>query len=387
MTHHTAHPNAARHQNVFDLPLEALGQRIRERKEHYARQHQLDIESWRELAELGFWRAAIPQAYGGYGGTWQDFGPLLQKLAIHGDDFGFLLFLIAHAGLIRILSTWGTERQKREFLPKLCNGAVGATAITEPHAGSDIQKIATQAQLHGDSYRITGQKVHITNGPSTDIFLVVTKTPGTPGKDTSLFIVEAKTAGIELGEPELMMGNHTSPTGPITLQDVVVGRHQLLGSAGEGLGILLQTIALDRALYAIAVGGILENVLAQSLDYTQTRIAFNAPIIKNQYLQKRLTDIKIAIDTSLALGFAALDKIVRNDPETVLAGSLAKLVATESLVASVQHFMIVHGHTGYEHGSKTNLMCDALGTLFAGGTSDIQRVSIFNQMMRIRRQA
>jgi isovaleryl-CoA dehydrogenase len=386
MTHPITPSDANRRQDVFDLLLEALGQRIRQRQEHYAQKRSLDVESWRELADLGFWRVPVPQAYGGYSGNWQDFAQLMYKLALHGDDLGLSLSVIAHAGLIRVLLNWGTEEQKQEYLPRLTSGAIGATAITEMHAGSDIQGISTQAvPVEPNCFRLTGQKAHITNGPCTDIFLVVTKTPSDTNKNTSLFILDSKTPGVEQSYPEQMMGNRTSPTGNIALHDVMVRDSQLVGGLGEGLRIIFKTISLDRALYAVVIAGLLENVLAQCVDYGLNRIAFGAPIIKNQYVQKRLTDLKIAIETSKALGHAAIDKIDRDDPEAILAGSLVKLVSSEALVSSAQHFMVLHGHAGYEEGKMTGLMNDALGTLFAGGTSDVQRINIFNQMMRMRK--
>jgi alkylation response protein AidB-like acyl-CoA dehydrogenase len=388
MTHHITHSNATRSRDIFEQPLEALGKRIQMRKAYYAPQRSLDVESWKELAELGLWLVPIPKEFGGFNGSWQDFGYLMYKLAIHGDDLGFSLSAVAHAGLIRVLLRWGSEEQKREYLPRLCSGAIGATAVTEKHGGSDVQSIVTQALPAGpDCFRITGQKAHITNGPCTDIFLAVCKTPGAAGKETSLFILEADTPGVEQGEPERMMGNHTSPTGEIGFHGVMVRNTQLIGGIGEGLGIIFRTIALDRALYGVVTAGLLENVLAQSFDYSLSRHAFGGPIINNQYVQKRLTDIKIAIETSLALAFAALVKIDRDDPEAVLAASLTKLVSSELLVSSAEHFMVIHGHSGYEQGKPTALMSDALATLFAGGTNDIQRVNIFNQMTRMRRQS
>src|SRR5262249_5327347 len=155
---------------------------------------------------------------------------------------------------------------------------------------------------------------------------------------------DSRTPGVEQSNPEQMMGNRTSPTGNIALCNVLVRDTQLVGGLGEGLGIIFKTISLDRALYAVAIAGLLENVLAQCVDYCLNRIPFGAQIIKNQYVQKRLTDLKIAIETSKALGHAAIGKIDRDDPEAILAGSLVKLVSSEALVNSAQHFMVLHGH-------------------------------------------
>lgn len=371
--------------DVADDLLRALGERIQLRKKANSNIRSLDFQSWKELAELGFWRTPIPRTLGGEGGTWEVFGHHMRRLAVHSNDLGFLLSVIAHAGLIRLLVSWGSDEQQREYLDRLCDGAIGATAITEVNAGSDIQGITTCATPSPGGFSVNGQKVHITNGPCADIFLLVCRVPATIGNGISLFIIDSNTHGVDRGACEIMMGNHTSPTGPISFADVFVRKQQLIGSLGQGLKILYRTIALDRALYAIACAGILENVLEESFRHCRTRFAFSKPILENQYVQKRLTDVKIAIETSFALGSAALSKIDLNDPEAVLSGSLAKLIATESLVKSAEHFMVLHGHHGYEQGPMTNLMADALGTRIAGGTSDIQRVAIFDQMLRTRR--
>jgi isovaleryl-CoA dehydrogenase len=376
-----------KHDDADEKCLHALGQRIRQRKAECAERRVLDLESWRELAALGFWRRPVPRSLGGEGGSWRDFGNSVRLLAAYGNDLGFMLSVIAHAGVVRLLLTWGTEEQKRTHLARLCDGMIGATAITEAHAGSDIQNVSTRATPIPEGFSIVGEKVHITNGPSTDIFLLVCKTPGNRRKDISLFIIDADTPGVICGESESMMGNATSPTGPITLRDVRVGCERLVGTPGEGLRILYRTIELDRALYAVAAAGLLENVLEESLSYCQSRMAFSKPIVENQYVQHRLTDIKIAMETSRALGFGALAKIDLRDPESVLLSALAKLVATESLVAAAEHFMILHGHAGYEQGRIASFMADALATRIAGGTSDIQRVAIFDQIMRTRRKA
>jgi len=372
--------------DLWDENLDAIGQRIRARKLENANRRSLDIQSWRELADMGFWRVLSSRTPRGQGATWRAFGSDLRKLARCSGDIGFLLSAIAHAGLIRAISTWGSDEQKERYLNRLYDGSVGATAITETQAGSDIHGIMTCVRRTVHGFRVDGEKAHITNAPCADLILLVCRASDGEPNEMSLWVVETSAKGVTIGPSEAMMGNHTSPTGSIKFNDVHLTSHELLSRPGGALRILYRTIAVDRAMYAIVCAGIMENMLEQALNYSLERMAFGRPIAENQYVQKRLTDIKIAVGVSLALGYSALEKIDANDPEAVLSASAAKLVATESLVAAAEHLMVIHGHKGYMAGPISELVSDAFGTRIAGGTSDIQRVAIYEQMIRLRRQ-
>lgn len=342
-----------------------------------------DCDSWQLLAQQGIWRLPVAEEHGGFGMTWWEFAAALEGLASTAKDLGFLLSMVAHAGCIRALMQYGSQRQKQLFLPKMLAGAVGATAITEPSGGSDVARITTAARYQGHKLIMNGQKTHITNAPVADVCVVVGRIPELGKYDITLFLLECTRSGMEFGEPECMLGNRTSPTGDIFFQDVEVSEEDMLGKPGAGLSILYNMISLDRLLYGLLAAAYTEPIVAQSLAFANERRAFNARIAEHQYVQQKLTDMKIALETSRWLSYAALDKLLRNDPEASLMCSVAKLVGTEGLFLTLQHCIQLYGHTGYMVGDITRMFCDATGTRIAGGTSDIQRKNVFHQMQKL----
>lgn len=366
---------------------QALGRQIAPSAAACYEQRQFDHQSWQALSEAGFWEIPVPSAYGGQDGTWWDFVAALEGLATTTRDLGFLLSIIAHIGLIRSIMEFGTEQQQRSFLPLLMGGAVGATAITEASGGSDVARIRTQAVKTATGYCLSGRKSHITNAPVADIMLIVARVPelGTR-RDITLFLVQRDTAGLETSEPERMLGNPTSPTGDIVLHDLPVSADAIVGKPGDGLNTIYNVITLDRVLYGIIAAAYLEPVLHDALAYAQQREAFKAKLAEHQYVQGRLTDIQIAIETSRWVSYGALDQLVTKRATASMLGSVAKLVGSEALSQSTQNAMRLFGHLGYMDGPITRAVRDALGTLIAGGTTEIQRKNIFNQMVRLNEQ-
>ena len=343
-----------------------------------------DQGSWQGLADAGFWRLAVPTTYGGAGTTWWEFAAALEGLATTSRDLGFLLSIVAHAGLLRAVLRFGTESQLRRYLPKLMTGRVGATAITEPTGGSDVARIRLQAVQRGPVYHLTGDKAHITNAPVADVVLVVGRIPDLAPRDITLFLVERDTPGLHAGPPEDMLGNRTSPTGHLQFNGATIPEDQVLGPPGAGLALIYNTIALDRALYGVIAAGYLEWLLDEALDHCQRHEAFRAKLATYQYVQGRLTDIKIGLETTRWVSYAALDQLLHDDPSASAACSLAKLVGSEALAAGAQHVMRIFGHAGYEAGPVARAVRDSLGTLIAGGTTEMQRKNLFAWLVQAR---
>lgn len=344
----------------------------------------LDRLAWQRMAAHGLWRIGVPAELGGSGGTWRDLALAIAGVARGSDDLGFTLSLIAHAGLIRALVVHGTQWHHQHVLPPLMRGAVGATALTEPQGGSDVARAQTQARRTEDGWRLSGTKDHITNAPVADRALILGRVPALGRRDITLFTVNLHSPGVRRGEPERLLGLRTSPTGALYLNDVFLPGPAVLGEPGEGLTTLYDIISFDRALYGLVASAYLEPRLEEVLDHAQRREAFGAPIIDHQYVQGRITDIRVTIEVSRAVSLAAIDALVRRDPETSLRCSVAKLVGSEGLVNAAQDIMRLQGHIGYMRGDTSRNLQDALGTLIAGGTTEMQRKNILNQMMAMR---
>lgn len=346
-------------------------------------QGQFDRASWLELCRAGFWRIPVPERYGGLGHTWWEFVVALEGLAATARDLGFLLSTVAHIGLIRSLLEFGTEEQRRRYLPSLMNGSVGATAMTEPSGGSDVARLATRAARHGSHYLLNGEKAHITNAPIADLMLVLGRIPDLgERKDITLFLLERGAPGLVIGEPESLLGNRTSPTGPLCFHDLEVHEDQIVGTAGRGLETIYNVIALDRLLYGVIAAGYIEPILDDALRYASTRESFRARLTDHQYIQGRLTDMQTAMESARWISYAALAQLIDGSPAASRTCSVAKLVGTEALCLATQHAMNIFGHVGYEDGSIARAVRDALGTRIAGGTAEMQRKNIFNQMVR-----
>ncbi|MCG7205397.1 acyl-CoA dehydrogenase family protein [Streptomyces arenae] len=354
------------------------------RAEECARQDRLDRESWQELSDAGLWRLAVPTEWGGDGGTWWDLAAALEGIAAGGRDLGFCLSVVAQAGLVRSLLTYGTDAQKEYWLRRLLSGDVGATALTETTGGSDVTRIRTAARRAADGdYLLTGHKDHITNGPAADVALVLGRIPEAGDRDITLFMVDLHAEGVQRGEPENMMGNRTSPTGPIAFTDVRVEPHNIVGEVGAGIEAIYNTISLDRLLYGILAAAYLDPLLDQTLEYALTRNAFKVPIAEHQYVQGRITDAKFAVEATRWVSYGALDHLMRESGEASLMCSVAKYHAGETLKLGTETALRVLGHLGYMEGPYAQALKDALGTVIAGGTAEMQRKNVFNQMRRL----
>ena len=289
--------------------------------------------------------------------------------------------MVAQAGLIRSLIRYGTEVQIERFLPRLMSGAIGATALTETRGWIRRRADETIAHATDDGYVLKGIKDHITHGPITDITLVLGRVPALGARDISLFLVDTDLPGVRRGAPEDMLGNRTSPTGPIQFDHVALDRHALFGQAGHGLELIYDTISLDRLLYGVASAAFLEPVLDEAMDFAAQRVAFKKPIAANQYVQGRLTDIRFGIETARWTSYAALDAVLENRPEASMLCSIAKYQGSEQLLAGTQNAIRLLGHVGYMTGPAARRFLDGLGTIIAGGTSEMQRKNVFNQMV------
>ncbi|MCZ4119896.1 acyl-CoA dehydrogenase family protein [Streptomyces sp. H39-S7] len=356
---------------------------VAQRAEEFTQKGRLDRESWREIADAGVWGLAVPTEWGGSGGTWWDFVAAPEGIAAGGRDLGFCLSMVAQAGLIRSILTYGTDEHKAAWLPRLLGGDVGATALTETTGGSDVTRIRTAAVSDGDHYVLNGHKDHITNGPEADVALVLGRVPEAGQQDITLFMIDMHADGVVQGPIEDMMGNRTSPTGPIALDGVRVEARNIVGGIGGGIDAVYNTISLDRLLYGILAAAYLDPLLDEVMEYAQQRHAFKVPIAEHQYVQGRITDAKFAIEATRWVSYGALDALVQDSDQASLMCSVAKYHAGETLKLGTETALRVYGHLGYMEGRHSQALRDALGTLIAGGTAEIQRKNVFNQMQRL----
>src|SRR5579863_3101738 len=268
--------------------------------EKWHEDHSYPREVWTKAGAAGLLCASMPEEYGGAGGTFAHEAVIDREYSLAGfDTFGASL----HSGIVApYILRYGTEEQKRRWLPKLATGEmVGAIAMTEPGAGSDLQGIRTRAILDGNSYVLNGQKVFITNGQTANLIVVVAKTdPEAAGRGISLICVETdEVEGFRRGRNLEKIGFHAQDTSELFFDDVRVPADCLLGTeTGRGFAQLKEQLAQERLIVAIQAVGAMEAAVAATIEYTKDRQAFGKSIFDFQNTRFKLaeaaTEAKVA---------------------------------------------------------------------------------------------
>ncbi|WP_246796995.1 acyl-CoA dehydrogenase family protein [Burkholderia perseverans] len=346
-----------------------------------------DHDGWRRLKDAGLWRIAIPQAFGGDERGWWAFTAALEGLASGIRTPALVLSVIAQAGLIRAMTEYGSPAQREKYFGALLRGELGVTAIAEPTTGTDVRSIGTVLEPHGDGYVLSGDKFNIAHAPVADFSLVVAKLTGAAREGVTLVMLDKDAPGIHAGPPDTKFGNRALPTGPIRYENTPVSREQILGEPGRGLQQLIDIISLGRLYYGLVSAAIAEPYVEEALDYVAARTSFGEPVAAHQYVQKRVVDARIGIERTRWLAYAALDQLLNRRDGSVMLCSIAKLVGANDLIDTAISLVRLRGSTGYHEGELAVLARDALGFASVGGTEEMHRKNIFNQMQRLHARA
>ncbi|KAA0017680.1 acyl-CoA dehydrogenase family protein [Antrihabitans cavernicola] len=320
---------------------------IKPNTEKFIEQHHVDRDMWNTAGELGLLCMSIPEEFGGGGGTFAHEAVLIEEQARIGDtSWGQTV----HSGIVaHYLNAYGTDEQKRQWLPKMASGeVVGAIAMTEPGTGSDLQAIKTKAIREGDDYVVNGSKTFITNGAQADLIIVVAKTDIAEGaKGISLVLVEADREGFRRGRVLDKVGQKGQDTSELFFDDVRVPTSNLLGTE-EGQGFIQLMLQLPQERLVIAVGSIagIETALEHTLRYTKDREAFGRPVFGFQNTKFKLAEV--ATDARIGRVFVD-DCIVAHlrgelDIPTV---AMAKWWTTERAMVALDECLQLHGGYGY----------------------------------------
>jgi alkylation response protein AidB-like acyl-CoA dehydrogenase len=345
------------------------------------REGRFDRAVWDKCAEMGLTGLPIPAEYGGQGADALTTGVALEALAYGGHDAGLLLSLGAHLTIGTLpIYLHGTEEQRQKYLPKLTSGEwIGAFGVTEPEAGSDTAGIKTRAVRDGDEWVINGTKTFITNGPICDVFTViaVTDPDAGPGAGMTAFILDRDTPGLSVGRHLDKMGNRSSPTSEMVMEDVRVPDSQRLGDEGTALWkVSFECFDWERTvMIASGIGG-MQSSLETCVQYAKDREAFGKPIGNFQAVSHKLAEMKIRLETArLALRYAAWLK--DNGKPHMVEASIAKAYVAECATKNAEDAIQIHGGWGYikefpvERGWR-----DAKLSSIGGGTTEIQKLII-----------
>lgn len=333
---------------------------------------------WSRLGDEGLLCVDIPERYGGLG------APLHFSASII-DEFSRLGFnsisgnLAVHSNIVAhyILNS-GTEEQKAYYLPKMVTGEfVGAIAMTEPTAGSDLQGIKTSAVKSEDTgnYHINGSKTFISNGQHFDFAIVVAKTNQSvpASKGTTLFIVDADSKGLIKGKKLKKIGQHSADTSELFFEDIVVRPSQILGEIDRGFITLMHELPRERTILAIGACGAMEGALEITVKYLHEREAFGAPLSKLQTVRHKIAEMITEAKVNRAYVNQCITLLENNQLSTADA-SIAKLSSTEAQGRIVDGCLQLFGGYGYmEEYPISRAFTDARVQRIYGGTSEIMK--------------
>ena len=336
-----------------------------------------DRELASRLGDMGYLGAPVAEEYGGRGLDYLSYGLIVEEVG-RGDSSARTVVSVQTSLVCGSIERWGTEEQKREWLPRLCSGeALGCFGLTEPDAGSDPSGMRTRAQLDGDVWRISGQKMWISLGNFAEVAMVFAQTdPEKRHKGIVCFLVPTATEGFSSQEIHGKLGLRASDTASLAFDDVEVPADALLGEVGDGFKIAMT--ALDSGRYSVAAGcvGICEGCVQASTSYAKERRQFGVQIAGFQLVQEMIADMIVRRDAARLLVRRAgilKDQGRPNTSET----SIAKLYATESAVECANLAIQVHGGSGYvDDYPVERYLRDARVTTLYEGTSQIQKLII-----------
>uniref|UniRef100_UPI003BAB42EF acyl-CoA dehydrogenase family protein n=1 Tax=Stappia sp. TaxID=1870903 RepID=UPI003BAB42EF len=337
---------------------------------------ELSRDLWRKIAGFGLLGLPFPKQYGGSEEDIITTVLAMEALGYGCRDNGLLFSMNGQMWTVQMpISTFGTDEQKNKYLPGLIAGdLIGAHGITEPESGSDIMSLDTTARRDGDHYVLNGGKAFCTNGPVADVFVIfatVDKSAGSLG--LTGFVVDRNTPSLTISPNHRKMGLRTSPMAWLTLEDCRIPVSARLGKEGQGGRIFNNSMEWERSAILAGLVGAMENQLEQCISHANTRTQFRKPIGKFQSVANRIVDMKLRHENARLLLYkvAWLKKTRGSCP---MEAALAKLLLSESWVASSQDAVVLHGGYGYMADQEVERdFRDAVGSLLFSGTSDIQR--------------
>ncbi|EFW16246.1 hypothetical protein D8B26_006057 [Coccidioides posadasii str. Silveira] len=388
---------STKHPQGFVPPTEEDLVELRERVQEFTRREipeevaaKTDLENnfppemWQKLGEAGFLGVTADEQYGGLSMGYQAHCIVLEEISRASGSIG--LSYAAHSQLcVNQLSLNGTPEQKAKYLPGLISGEkIGALAMSEHSAGSDVVSMKTTAKAVDGGYILNGTKMWITNGPDADYIVVYAKTEPTGGsKGITAFIVETSSKGFSCARKLDKLGMRGSNTGELIFEDVFVPKENILGTVNRGVKVLMEGLDLERLVLSAGPLGIMQATLDLVLPYTHTRKQFNAPIAHNQLVQGKLADMytKLAVSRAYTYNTARqIDNSAASPEGTQIrtqdcAGAIlyAAERATECTLDAIQ----LMGGTGYINEIPAGrLLRDAKLYEIGAGTSEIRRMVI-----------
>jgi acyl-CoA dehydrogenase len=337
-----------------------------------------DREVWTKAGAAGLLCASMPEQYGGAGGSFAHEVAINRALSLAGfDAFGAPL----HSGIVApYILHYGTEEQKRRWLPRLATGElIGAIAMTEPGAGSDLQGVRTRAVRHGNGYVLNGAKTFISNGQHANLVIVVAKTdPAAGAKGISLMVVETnEVQGFRRGRKLKKLGFDAADTSELFFEEVALPAESLLGTAeNQGFAQLMSELPQERLMVAVHAQAMIERALALTIDYVKQREAFGRKLIEFQNTQFVLAECKTEATVARVFVDQCVGRLIEGTLDTVTA-SMAKYWVTDTEGKIVDRCLQLFGGYGYmDEYPISRIYRDSRVLRIYAGTNEIMKLVI-----------
>ena len=364
---------------------EFIAKEVTPHNKEWEKQKMVSRESWKKFGENGFLGIQAPEALGGM--NIQDFrfnAILIEELGLSGCSGPAIGYPLHSDIVLPYILHYATEAAMQKYVPKMLSGDyIGAIAMTEPGAGSDLQGINTSAVDEGDHFLVNGSKTFITNGYLCDVVVVAVKTdPAKGAKGISLILIDKDMAGFTKGQPFEKVGLHAQDTCELFFEDVKVPKENLLGKVGEGFKYLMTELAQERLVVALAAVALGEYMLAATIDYVKTRKAFNKSISEFQNTRFKLAEMTAALEQ----GRIYCDYLVQlhnNGQLDSAMASAAKYNMTELQCKVADECVQLHGGYGYmwEYG-VARAYADARVQRIYAGTNEIMKELIARKILK-----
>jgi len=330
-------------------------------------------ELWLKAGEAGMLCCTIPEEYGGLGLDYLFDVIVFEEMARSGfTGPGFLI----HCDLVATyVKSFGTEEQKKYWLPKMVSGeAIGSLGMTEPHAGSDLRNIRTKAVRDGDDFVINGQKVFISNGQLCNVLVLATKTDSlVGGKGITLFLVDTSLPGFKRGKNLEKLGMKGQDTSELFFEDLRVPASAMLGAEGEGFSLMMTKLAQERLAQAIRSATVSEHLVDMTVEYTASRKAFGKTIADFQNTQFKLAEMKTEAVIGRVFTDACIAKFMKGELNEVDA-AMAKMWLSNLHCKIADECLQLFGGWGYMWEYPiSRAFADARIVKIAGGSIEIMK--------------
>ena len=347
------------------------------------RDNDFPADLWRKMGDLGVLGVTVEEEYGGAGMGYLEHCVAMEEISRASASVG--LSYGAHSNLcVNQIRKNGTEDQKRRYLPGLIDGsAVGALAMSEPGAGSDVVSMRLRAEKRGERYVLNGTKMWITNGPEADTLVVYAKTaPEAGARGITAFLIERGFAGFRCAQKLDKLGMRGSNTGELVFEDVEVPEENILGGLGRGVNVLMSGLDYERAVLAAGPIGIMQACMDVVVPYIHERKQFGQAIGEFQLMQGKIADMYVTLNATKAYVYAVAKACDRGETSRKDAAG-AILYAAERATWMALEAIQVLGGNGYVNDYPTGrLLRDAKLYEIGAGTSEIRRMLIGRELFK-----